>query len=641
MTEKSSDPQVLREAPKGQKKRPLRRPRSKIAAFMTSYHEGKKNLESSRILRGLYRREGLRLRLLKRTHFLSAIPIGRPITRLKTSILTTKLSVYALFFAPIGIVSALRYLILPYFFAFGSLSLSPGIAGAFCCLLSLFLLSRRDTALDVCEQPTVLSYLLFEALAIKPPHVSAKKPFHPLLLLAGGLLWGAASWFVSPLLFLGILLLLFLLLALFKSPELGLMCIALFLPFSPLLRSPTVFLLALLALTALSYIFKLLIGKRCFSFEPLDLFVLLLSLFYFGGGLFALGDNRFSPLQGIACGLFVLFAYFPVANLLSSRRLLLQFCRNLLFSVSLLAFIGLMQQILGLAVPGWLDENASYISGRITAFIHNPNVLACYLVFALPLLFSLLGEDRRFRGGHIASLLLLLSALALTWSRGAWVGLLLSLFLFILLAVRKPARIFFWISLFLPNLLLFAPESFIKRFSSIFSFLGPYADSSIYYRFQIWRSSLLLFFDNLWGGIGISSENFLQCYLPYAANGAELAEHAHNLYLQIGIEMGIFALVAFLLLLIVVLRRLLSSLRGELAGGRPSTFGIGAFCSIFALLVFGAFDHVLYDFRIFFLFFAAIGLVSAAGRMTDKPAPAEMSSPTDGDFAEAEIRLPR
>ncbi len=620
-------------------KRPKQHRPSRVLRFMKSYEESRQQLEESWILKGIFRREKLRLRLRRRTKNAFISPIGSAFEKAKTAILTTKLSVYSLFFAPLGILPTLRYLVWPYLFEEREVLLPEGLIGIFFCLFSLFLLSRRETVIERCEQDGFFSYLLFDVLAIKPPHVSGENQLSALFPLLFGVLIGIGACFVSPLLLLGILLLLLFLPALFKSPELGLMCIALFLPFSPLLERPTVWLLALLLLTALSFFIKLFLGKRFFSFEPLDLFVVLFSLFYLFGGFFALGGGSVAPWHGVACCLLILFGYFLLANLLSSHRLLLRFCKNLVFSGSVLAFIGLLQQILGLSVPEWLDQNASYINGRITAFLHNPNVLACYLVLCLPLVFALLSEGKSGRGLRILSLLLLVAALVFTWSRGAWVALFMALLLFVLLAVKKPFRWFFGLGLLLPNLLLFAPDSLAKRISSIFSVFGGAVDSSVYYRFKIWRSSLLLFFDHLWGGIGVSSENFQKSYLPYAVSGAEVAEHSHNLFLQIGIEMGVFALLAFSLLLLFALRKVLSPLSEKSLEMRYPVIGIGACSSLFALLVFGIFDYVLYDFRIFFLFFAMIGLLSAAGRLSRGPSAEEMHGDADCDLAEVEIRL--
>lgn len=624
---------------KKEKKKKGHRP-ALILRFMKSYEESKKQMKKSRILKALFRKEKLRLRLHRRTQNAVITPLGSAFETVKTSFLTTKLSVYSLFFAPLGILPTLRYLVWPYLFEKGSASLSGGLVGIFCCLFSLFLLSFRDTLIEKCEQDGLLSHLLFEVLAIKPPHVFREKPFSALFPLLFGLGVGITACFVSPLLLLGILVLLLFLPALFKSPELGLMCTALFLPFSPLLEHPTAWLLALLLLTALSFFIKLFLGKRSFSFEPLDLFVLLFSLFYLVGGFFALSEETLTPLfHGTVSFLLILFGYFLLSNLLSSRRLLLRFCKNLVLSGTVLAFIGLLQQILGLSVPEWLDQNASYINGRITAFLHNPNVLACYLVLCLPLLFALLSEGKNGRGWRILSLLLLVAALVFTWSRGAWVALFMALLLFVLLAVKKPFRWFFGLGLLLPNLLLFAPDSLARRISSIFSVFNGSIDSSVYYRFKIWRSSLLLFFDNIWGGIGVSPENFQKSYLPYAVSGAEIAEHSHNLFLQIGIEMGVFALAAFVLLLIFALRKVLSPPSADPLDTRYPMIGIGALCSLFAMLVFGIFDYVLYDFRIFFLFFATLGLIRASGRLARGPSREAMRGPADSDFAEAEIRL--
>ena len=575
---------------------------SRTYAFLTGYEAGnacyrQSDFEKARRIR----EEETRARILRRMEGLGKRPFRRFYLGVAEAAMQTKLSVYSLFLFPVGAVSIFRYLILPLFQNDYTTSVPDGIAGAIFLFFALLFLFFSLPLATVVTRDAGLAHFLFEVLSLPRPHTPdpARRPLPAALLLLLGVGLGAASYSVSPLL---------------------LLCI-------------------LLGVTALSYFRKWLFGKRGFSFEALDLFVLLFAVFCLFSGIFALGSGTEALFRSLASVCLLLGGYFLAANLLSSSRLLLAFLHSLLSSAAILSAIGIYQAITGLARPDWLDSAAAaYIDGRITSILGNPNIFAAYLCLCLPVLLSVLPGEKKRKFRRIPAFLLLFAAMIFTWSRGAWIGTLVALFFFILLASRKRARIFFFLLALLPNLLLFAPDALARRIASIFSFLGGGVDSSVYYRFQVWRASLSLFADHLLGGIGASSENFRRVYAGYAVSGAEAALHSHNLYLQIGIEMGIFALFAFLLLLFSALRRAVS-LRNLVPEDSVCIPGIGAFCSILALLVFGITDYVFYDLRVFFLFFLLLGIITANGRIARGEYGESTQEPPDRSYAAAEIPI--
>ncbi len=615
---------------------------SRIYAFLTGYEAGnacyrQSDFEEARRIR----EEDTRARILRRMEGLGKRPFRRFYLAVAEAAMQTKLSVYSLFLFPVGIVSIFRYLILPLFQNDYVTSVPDGIAGAIFLFFALLFLFFAQPLATVVTRDAGLAHFLFEVLSLPRPHTPdpARRPLPAMLLLLLGAGLGAVSYHVSPLLLLCILSGAFYTLLTLASPEFSLIFLAFFFPFSTLFPHPIPLLCILLGVTTLSYFRKWLFGKRGFSFEALDLFVLLFSVFCLFSGIFALGSGTEAFFRSLASACFLLCGYFLAANLLSSSRLLLAFLHSLLSSAAILSAIGIYQAITGLARPDWLDSAAAaYIDGRITSILGNPNIFAAYLCLCLPVLLSVLPGKKKRKFWQIPAFLLLFAAMIFTWSRGAWIGTLVALFFFILLACRKRARIFFFLLALLPNLLLFAPDALACRIASIFSFLGGGVDSSVYYRFQVWRASLSLFADHLLGGIGASSENFRRVYAGYAVSGAEAALHSHNLYLQIGIEMGIFALFAFLLLLLSALRRAVS-LRNLVPEDSVCIPGIGAFCSILALLVFGITDYVFYDLRVFFLFFLLLGIITANGRIARGEYGESTQEPPDRSYAAAEIPI--
>ncbi len=615
---------------------------SATGRFFCGYGGTCEALRQSQASRALRKKlEARRLRMARWTAVLEDAAPLRVLRNFLLSIQMTSLRALSLALAPPALVTVLRCLLLPLFSDRFPLLTAEGICGGVLCFIALlFATIKAPLCRAVCDDP-LLSRLLFDGLGARRPHPSGAPPLPVWFLAAIGGIFALLFWFVSPLLLTGILgVFLFIALSL-ASPEFCLTVTALAFPFTPLLPAPTLTLCLAVGLGVLSYLRKVALGKRQFFFEPLDLFVLIFAAFVLCGGLFALGSQDGAAKEALARACLMVGGYFLTANLLSTKRTLFLFLRALLISASLLAVIGLYQEITGLAKPDWLDSGAAtYINGRITATLENPNMFAAYLILFFPLVPAMLheSEPKKERGWFFLALPLLFAALIFTWSRGAWVGLFAGLILYLLLTVRAPVRWCLALFAAVPNLLLFAPEALARRISSIFAVFGGGADSTVFYRFQIWRASLALFRDHLLGGIGVSSENFSRIYATYAVMGAEEAVHTHNLYLQIGVEMGIFALIAFLLLLIFAAQKCTSA-RFARKEGRFRTLGAGSFCGIAALLVFGVSDYVFFNLRVFFLFWLILGVFTAAGRADGEDTWARGAALHKTHAAAAEVRL--
>lgn len=76
-------------------------------------------------------------------------------------------------------------------------------------------------------------------------------------------------------------------------------------------------------------------------------------------------------------------------------------------------------------------------------------------------------------------------------------------------------------------------------------------------------------------------------------------EHAHNLYLQLWLERGVFALIAFLWLMVLVFKDL----------GGYSRLSIALASGVFGILVYGLMDYVFYSASVGLLFFFYLALI--------------------------------
>ncbi len=483
--------------------------------------------------------------------------------------------------------------------------------------LSVPLLLSRVSLVAFFERSFIVSGVLFDFFGLRRSGDTKVKPAKARFGIILGVVLGLLGFLVSPVTVSVILLSAGLFVLVLSTPEFGLSLVIFLLPFLFVFEHPTIVLCAAIIICYISYLRKLALGKRSFRFRPSDLFVLLFGMFYLGGGIFSFATGSISYESALAyfC---IISVYFLVSNLMTNKRTVDTVVRALVVSSFIVAVLGIIQGGTGYVVADWLDTSAyQYISGRVTSSFENPNVLASYLILVIPFALVYTFERGSFGGKNIfnaLTLLCLIGALVLTWSRGAWVGICVGLLMLGMFLFRRSPKLVVAIFAGIPNLLLFAPESVWSRISSIFSFLGNSVDSSISYRLTVWRDSLHLFFDHALGGVGVGSAAFSEAYLEYASIGAESALHSHNLFLQIGIELGAFALILFLLVLVYTYRSCYSI---EFAANQSRMRGVclASFCSMTALLVNGMTDYVWYNYRICFLFWLVLGICNATYRI--------------------------
>jgi len=442
-----------------------------------------------------------------------------------------------------------------------------------------------------------------------------------------GMIFGLSTIAVSPLYLaaaaLGVIALYFILV----SPETGVFTVLLTLPFLP-----TMLLVGAIGFIFLSYLLKLIRGKRTLKFEPVDIAVVAFMLMVGLGGIFSV--SRASSLKSVLVFICYLLGYFLVVNLIRSREWLNRCSFAVLTAAVCESAIGIVQYFGGNLETKWLDTTMfSDIAGRVTGTLENPNVLAEYIILTLPImvgvLFSAKGVKRKFAALVMCGVMG--ACLLFTWSRGAWIGIIAGAVLFIMIYHRRSIYLFVLAVCSLPVLAAVLPETIIARFASI----GNMGDSSTSYRVYIWRASMRMASDYFLGGIGVGEGAFRSVYPRYSLAGIEAAPHSHNLYIQIWLEIGVFGILAFLAFVFLLLQNNFTHCR-EISdagkNGTDRTTACACLCGLAAVLVQGMTDYVWYNYRIFLMFWLIAGLSTAyirVGRSELEAAQSESKTSTD------------
>ena len=267
--------------------------------------------------------------------------------------------------------------------------------------------------------------------------------------------------------------------------------------------------------------------------------------------------------------------------------------------------LGFYQYATGtLGDSSWVDANLFGSLSRVFSSFQNPNLFGAYLVLIIPLILACVIAAKQRKTRILMGVILgaAFIALALTYSRGAYLAIVATLGIFFLIINWRS------LFLFLPaGVLIYAllPSGIIGRLTSTTNL----SDTSTITRISIWSSSARMALENGTWGIGMGTNAFIKIF-PYYTQDVARAYHAHNLFLQILIESGLPALIAFLVFLIAFFNGQIVFMK-RATSIRLRTLSAGFTCGALGFLITGLFDYVFFGEKTAFVFFIYLGAASA------------------------------
>ncbi len=431
------------------------------------------------------------------------------------------------------------------------------------------------------------------------------------IMLFFGLLAGISTLFVHPLVIVIAIFTVVLLALIAVTPEIGVLITIAAIPFLTFSSTPSIWLAVLVIITSFFYGIKLIRGKRIFKLEAVDAAVLLFGVLMLLSSLFSVGGS--ASAYSATLGVVLLFGYFLLVNLMRTGAWIKRCILALITSASVVAVIGIFEFIFGSDSNMWLDQSFhGIIKTRVVSLFENPNVLSVFLVMVFPFVLALLtrAKDRNSKFLSHSLIAIFVACTIFTWSRGAWIALLIGTLLFAILYSRKSFRIFGIIILSIPIIPIFIPTSILERFMSISNF----ADSSIAYRIYTWKGTLNAIRDYWFCGIGYGDDAFRAVYPSYSYSGIEATPHSHSLILQLILGMGVIGFVVFCIALFLAFQKKFEYINKNPKGDN-TVYIIASLVSTASALIMGVFDYIWYNQRIFYLFWIILAIGCAFVRV--------------------------
>ena len=365
---------------------------------------------------------------------------------------------------------------------------------------------------------------------------------------------------------------------------------------------PTMALVGLCLLTTFSLLIKSISDKEFkWRFDSVGLAIMLLLSILFISSL--LSFAKAGSLKVWAIYFIFLNYYFVVINTIKTKEQLYAFLKLLAISGALVAFYGILQYVFGWTTSNaWIDEEMfEDATMRVYSTLGNPNVLGEYLLLSLPITAVFMIKDRwngLSKYAYAAMFAVMAFCLILTQSRGCWIGFMLSVFVFV---TFYEGKLWGLIPIAICIIPFIIPQTMVDRILSI----GNMEDSSTSYRVYIWMGTLGLLRHYWLGGIGMGEAAFAKVY-PFFSYNAIIAPHSHNTFLQLTVEAGVGALIIFLVMNALFMKKMSDNYRLENKKSTDSVISLALASGIIGFLAQSMFDYTFYNYRVMAIMFMTL-----------------------------------
>ena len=474
------------------------------------------------------------------------------------------------------------------------ISLAAGIVAS---ILSIPMIILDGPICQVLQEYLITDIIFFDFLCIKRMPPKLETPPDAGRAIAVGSLLGIIGLFVPTVRVVACVLFVAYAYLSVESPEFSLFSTIMLLPYLSVDKPEGYgILVTLVIITTISFVRKLIYGKRVLNIEQYDILLGVMLLAVLISGIAFSGAASFTwSVKYISLSL----VYILAGNIITNRRLADCAVNATIFSAVIPALTSVVNLVIGIVRNGDFSGISSLYS--------TPEVAAAHFAVSVAMAVAMSIQTKgNIRGGYIAIGAFIFLGLVLTFEPFAYIAVLLGIAAY--LAIRKGGM--FVISL-LP--LALVPYVIVALLPSgaLDAIIGSNTDGLAPGRIpELWRAALEIFGENPLFGIGIGSEAFAEAISKFGFD----VSNSHNIFLEIATEAGIFALLAFALIIWIRIRHRVNYQK-YLVKSDVNVISSSASCAVFVLLTIGATVYIWQDFSLYYLFWCVFGIGSATLRI--------------------------
>ena len=472
------------------------------------------------------------------------------------------------------------------------------------CAIGLILMIFDKPMPVMLQENAFFDFIFFEFFCIQRVHRRTGESSVPAPVMAViGALLAISTCFISPFyVTLGLLTLLLAAITI-HSPEFAYVASLLLLPYLEIIPRAEYIFSAMLLLCAVSFIRKAVWGKRVISFEHYDAVLLFMMLFVFLSGVVMQGIDSFYASVALC---FLSLGYFLTSSIITNRRLADRAMNAVVVSSVPISIGSIVSYALSSAELGRLAHPSERALFTFTS------TLAVFLIvsFFFSLAHTVQSHAPIKKVPYAVTAVINFAAIFTTGEIFAVFALVLGLAYYFITKIRKTPILITAISVLfaLPLSVFLLPAS---RLESIYAFI-PSTQG-----YEAVKHSMLSAFSEIFRnpflGIGVGNESFATKMLSHGVTGA----NSGSLFIELALEFGVFALFAFIILVVSRIRhRIIYSQYVRASVVKHSQPLVSA--AVCALLFYGFFNYIFADYSMFYLFFVLFAIESAMLRVSRK-----------------------
>ncbi|MBQ7387286.1 MAG: hypothetical protein IJW03_03870 [Clostridia bacterium] len=499
-------------------------------------------------------------------------------------------------FLAFGIVTIILSFLADYGSATGEAATISFIIGVALALLAIPLLLSDEIFAYIFQNVRALDKFLFDFLCINRVPKSEGTKSVPIAVMAVlGALLGFLGYFLPVWWVLFIVLVAVFVYIAFGSPEFAFFSTFFVAPYVSHIPYGQWILVALVALSSLSFVRKVLSGKRVFSFEQYDALVLFIIALTVTSGVFAKGEGGFTAAVLMAA---FMLGYFLSSNLITNRRL--ADCMIIaVFLSSVAPSVIAYYEFITAAVQ---DSAEALLAVGVSSVFTSTETFAVFLLISIAFAMALIAQSSGFLKLLCITVMIFdIGALVMCSEPFALFALALGIVLYVVLGFRKT-----W-----TGGVTFALAAVPYLAVMLIALINP-AFLSIGELVSVWGASLGAFVYNIVIGIGVNPESFSAVISDVGG-----ASSASNIFIETGLDIGIFALAAFILLLVIRTRHR-TIYHGYIKHSEISMISPVIAVATFSIVAFGTAADVFSDSSSYYLFWCVFGAGSATLRVAKK-----------------------
>ncbi|NQT46455.1 MAG: O-antigen ligase family protein [Candidatus Omnitrophica bacterium] len=256
--------------------------------------------------------------------------------------------------------------------------------------------------------------------------------------------------------------------------------------------------------------------------------------------------------------------YFMICDLCFEHKRIEQLLLVVAIAALINALIAIVQYIFKIDVP-W-DLGYKFGQYRVVGGMSDPNYFGYQILTVFPIIFFFFYRTRSKLKKIVlfAIEMIMVTSIVLTFSRAAFITLCVVLFFLMIIFIKHKKLSYVIVIILMTSLLgvvIFANPKYSERLSTLFGVaeIGQYGETSertLKTREDIFFTGTKMFLDHFWLGVG---PNNFPIYLESYAHRSLLISRgrgAHNSFLGVSAELGIFGLCLFLLWILFILKGL-------------------------------------------------------------------------------------